>query len=40
MSADPSQLEWNQGSVSDPLIFLSAGEASGEAYGALLISAF
>ena len=38
MSADPSQLEWNQGSVSDPLIFLSAGEASGEAYGALLIS--
>ena len=38
MSADPSQIEWNQRSASGPLIFLSAGEASGEAYGALLIS--
>ena len=38
MSADPSQIEWNQRSVPGPLIFLSAGEASGEAYGALLLS--
>jgi lipid-A-disaccharide synthase len=38
MSAATSQLEWNQRSARRPLIFLSAGEASGEAYGALLLS--
>ena len=42
MSANPSQTEWNQPRSSTPssapLIFLSAGEASGEAYGALLLS--
>ena len=42
MSVVPSQIEWNQPRSSTPsptpLIFLSAGEASGEAYGALLLS--
>lgn len=39
MTPSPIQPEWNQsGSKPGPLIFLSAGEASGEAYGALLLS--